>query len=184
MITNLVGTRIRAIRAKRNLTQQQLADLAKIPRATLASVERDDGNPSLAVVHKIASALGTTIDDLIVEEHQRVQAIRKNKMQQLESGDGAYQATIISPADARHMLQQIFHLKAHSSYEGKPHPPGSEEYLHILKGEVLLEVAGESVRLKQGDSARFGGNVHHLYTNPSGAESIGLVTILEKRDIG
>jgi transcriptional regulator with XRE-family HTH domain len=180
MITNLAGTQIRAIRATRNLTQQQLADLAKIPRATLASVERDDGNPSLAVVFKIALALGTTVDDLIIEEHQRVQAIQKADMPTSQSEDGSYRATIVSPPDSKHLLQLVFTLDPEGAYEGKPHPPGSEEYLHILQGEVIIEVAGENMHLKKGDSARFGGNVHHVYRNPTKGRSMGMVTILEK----
>jgi len=180
MITNLAGTQIRAIRATRNLTQQQLADLAKIPRATLASVERDDGNPSLAVVFKIALALGTTVDELIIEEHQRVQAILKADMPTSTSADGTYSATIISPPDSKRLLQLIFTLEPEGAYEGKPHPPGSEEYLHILKGEVVIDVAGEQMHLAKGDSARFGGNVHHVYKNPTKSNSVGLVTILEK----
>jgi len=180
MITNLAGTQIRAIRANRNLTQQQLADLAKIPRATLASVERDDGNPSLAVVFKIALALGTTVDELIIEEHQRVQAIKMEDMPTSKSEDGNYSATIVSPPDSKHLLQLVFTLNPEGAYEGKPHPPGSEEYLHILKGEVIIKVAGENMHLKKGDSARFGGNVHHIYQNPTKSTAIGLVTILEK----
>ncbi len=181
MITNLAGTQIRAIRASRNLTQQQLADLAKIPRATLASVERDDGNPSLAVVFKIALALGTTVDDLIIEEHQRVQMIPKAGMPTSKSEDGSYHATIVSPLDSKHLLQLVFTLDPEGAYEGKPHPPGSEEYLHILKGEVIIKVAGENIHLKSGDSARFGGNVHHIYHNPTKSTAMGFVTILEKQ---
>lgn len=182
MITNLVGTRIRAIRAKRNLTQQQLADLADIPRATLATLERDDANPSLAVVYKIATALKINIDDLILESQQRVQITRKNQMSQIESSNGAYRATIVSPTSARHYLQQVFRLAAHTSHEGKPHPPGSEEYLFVLKGEIVVEAGGESVHLYEGDSACFGGNIHHLYSNPTKNEVRCIVTILEQRE--
>lgn len=182
MITNLVGTRIRAIRAKRNLTQQQLADLAGIPRATLATVEKDDANPSLAVVHKIASALSTTIDELVVESCQRVQAVRKERMPHMESTDGNYRATVVSPGNAHHFLQQIFRLAPHSSHEGKPHPPGSEEYLLVLKGQVIIEVGGEAVHLEGQESAHFGGNIHHTYHNPSSSEVECIVTIVEKQD--
>lgn len=181
MITNLVGTRIRALRAERKMTQQQLSDLTDIPRATIASVERDDANPTLTVVHRIAVVLGVTVDELIVEEFQRVQLFEKEKMQRVEAGGGAYQATVVSPNNAPNLLQQLFRLAPNSRFEGKPHPPGSEEFLHMLGGECVLEVAGEETHLRPGDSARFGGNVHHLYSNPTNKESVGFVTILEKK---
>lgn len=54
MVSNLVGNRIRELRAKRKLTQQQLANRADIPRATLATIDKDDSNPGLAAAYKEA----------------------------------------------------------------------------------------------------------------------------------
>ncbi len=178
MITNLVGNRIREIRAKRNMTQQQLADLADIPRATLATIEKDDSNPSLAAVYKIAIALDSTIDNLLEQQHNRIEVMRGEEMRQMESREGQYLATTISPASTPELLQQIFVLNGDSIFPGKPHPPGSEEYLHILSGELNLEVAGEEVRLCAGDTAHFRGNVKHNYHNPGPTEVRGIVTIL------
>ncbi|MBF0424718.1 MAG: helix-turn-helix transcriptional regulator [Magnetococcales bacterium] len=179
MVSNLVGTRIRAMRNRRKWTQQQLADSAGIPRATLATAERDDGNPSLAVVFKIATALGMGIDDLVEAAQSRIQVCRRPEMRRMSSGDGVYQAENISPPNAFHFFQQVFHLQPASSYDGKPHAPGSEEYLYVIQGEVVLEVAGEVVHLRTGDSARFRGNVVHSYRNPGHDEAWGMVTILE-----
>ena len=179
MISNLVGTRIRAVRGQRKQTQQQLADLAGIPRATLATVERDDANPSLGVVFKIATALGLTLDALVESSYRRIQHLPASVMRQMTSGDGAYRATVVSPPGAFHFTQMIFHLRAKGVYPGRPHPPGSEEYLHILQGEVDLEVAGERLRLKAGETAVFRGNVQHVYRNPGREEGVAMVTILE-----
>ncbi len=179
MITNLVGTRIRAIRGARNLTQQQLSALARVSRATLATIEKDDANPSLAVVHKIACALKVSIDELIVENHQRIRLLKQKDMRKTESSDRVYRSTEVSAASHHHFLQNVFTIKANSCYQGKPHPPGSEEYLHILEGEVILEVGGEKMHLFAGDSACFGGNIHHCYSNPTTRGSRGIVTIIE-----
>ncbi|MBF0134753.1 MAG: XRE family transcriptional regulator [Magnetococcus sp. DMHC-1] len=179
MVTNLVGTRIRAIRSLRKWTQQHLADLAGIPRATLATAERDDGNPSLAVVFRIAAALGTSIDDLVESDCKRIQVYRQDQMRRVISGDEVYQAVNVSPPNVFHFFQQAFHLRPESVYDGKPHAPGSEEYLYVLRGEVVLDVAGEVVTLSAGDSARFRGNVVHSYRNPIQEEAWGIVTILE-----
>lgn len=180
MITNLVGNRIREIRARRKITQQQLADSANIPRATLATIEKDESNPSLAAVYKIAVALHCTIDDLLEKQHDRVEVIRHADMGRVESGDGNYRATTVSPLGNPAYSQQLFILEAGASYIGKPHPPGSEEYLHILEGAVNLEVAGERIALQRGDSAHFRGNIHHSYHNPGNTAARGMVTIVEQ----
>ncbi len=183
MIANLVGNRIRELRAKRKMTQQQLADRAEIPRATLATIEKDESNPSLAAVYKISVALDCTIDDLLETHHDRVEVTHREAMGKSESGDGAYRATTISPLGSPSILQQLFQLEPESTYHGKPHPPGSEEYLHITKGELVLEIAGEKTTLRQGDSAHFRGNVKHSYDNPSKTRVQGIVTILEFPDV-
>lgn len=179
MISNLVGNRIREIRAKRNITQQQLADTANIPRATLATIEKDESNPSLAAVYKIAVALNCTIDDLLEKQHDRVEVIKNEAMGRAESGDGNYRATTISPLGNPVYSQQLFTLKPKSTYIGKPHPPGSEEYLYILEGSVMLEVAGQLIPLTEGDSAHFRGNISHSYHNKGKELARGIVTILE-----
>ncbi|MEO5364618.1 MAG: XRE family transcriptional regulator [Magnetococcus sp. DMHC-8] len=178
MISNLVGTRIRAIRGQRKLTQQQLADLAGIPRATLATVERDDANPSLAVVFKIATGLGMTIDELVESEQRRIQHVPATLMRRVTSGDEVYRAVTVSPPGVFHFTQLLFSLQAYGVYPGVPHPPGSEEYLHVLQGEVELDVAGEHLSLKSGETAAFRGNVRHAYRNPGQEESRAVVTIL------
>lgn len=181
MVTNLVGTRIRSIRGQRKLTQQQLADLAGVPRATLATVERDDANPSLAVVFKIATALELSIDDLVESSQRRILHYPAANMRHTTSGDGVYRAVHVSPSGVFHFMQLVFRLKSKGSYVGKPHPAGSEEFIHVLKGRVDLELAGESVHLKAGDTASFQGNIRHLYSNPDEEEGWAVVTILTGR---
>ncbi len=183
MITNLAGNCIRELRAKRKMTQQQLADKAEIPRATLATIEKDESNPSLAAVYKIAVALDSTIDDLLETHHDRVEVTLREVMGRAESGDGRYRATTVSPLGSPSISQQLFQLDPASTYHGKPHPPGSEEYLHITQGEVVLEIAGEKTGLRMGDSAHFRGNVKHSYHNPGATQTQGIVTILAFPDI-
>ncbi len=162
----------------RKLTQKNLADLAGIPRATLATVERDDANPSLAVVFKIANALGMTIDQLVDSSERKILHVPAATMPQSQSGDQSYRAVTVSPVGVFHLVQLSFELDAGGVFEGKPHPPGSEEYLYVSQGEIILSLAGEKVHLKQGDTACFQGNIRHTYSNPGDVVGIGFVTIL------
>ncbi|MEO5366800.1 MAG: XRE family transcriptional regulator [Magnetococcus sp. WYHC-3] len=179
LVTNLVGTRIRTLRTQRGLTQQMLAELAGIPRATLATMERDDANPTLSVVHRVAVALQVAVDTLIEESGMRIQVTRRGQMREVRAAAGAYCAVTVSPDGALHVTQQHFTLAAGGVHEGRPHTPGSEELLYILGGRMELVVAGEQVALETGDSARFRGNIAHRYINPGMDMAVAMVTILE-----
>jgi transcriptional regulator with XRE-family HTH domain len=53
---------LRELREKAGLTQQQLADRASLPVASLRSHEQGQRSPSWAAVVKLAKALGVTAD--------------------------------------------------------------------------------------------------------------------------
>jgi DNA-binding XRE family transcriptional regulator len=54
-----------SLRHVRALTQDALAKAAAVPRSTVATLESGAGNPSLAVLVKVAAALGVPIDELL-----------------------------------------------------------------------------------------------------------------------
>src|SRR5436309_13826747 len=61
-----------SLRHARALTQEALARSAGVPRSTIANLESGEGNPSLAVLVKVASALGVPIDELLGSPRARV----------------------------------------------------------------------------------------------------------------
>ena len=60
-----LGTNIGQLREVRGLTQQQMAKLAGVPRATWAHLESGNANPTLSVLHRAAAALQVTMEELI-----------------------------------------------------------------------------------------------------------------------
>ena len=61
-------TRIKEIRARYDLTQEDLAKKVGVRRETILYLEKGKYNPSLKLAHEISKALKTTIDDLFVFE--------------------------------------------------------------------------------------------------------------------
>ena len=59
-------TRIREYRARRNLTQEKLAELVGVRRETIIFLEQGKYNPSLRLAHNVAKALKTTIDEIFI----------------------------------------------------------------------------------------------------------------------
>src|SRR6187431_2652103 len=61
-----------SLRHTRSLTQDGLAKAAAVPRSTIANLESGEGNPSLAVLVKVAGALGVPIDELLASPRAMV----------------------------------------------------------------------------------------------------------------
>lgn len=52
-----IGSRIKAIRKRENLSQEKLAELAGLNTSYIGQIERGDKNPSVETVYKISKAL-------------------------------------------------------------------------------------------------------------------------------
>ncbi len=57
-------TRIKELRARHNLTQDDLAKVVGVRRETILYMEKGKYNPSLKLAHDVAKALKTTLDKL------------------------------------------------------------------------------------------------------------------------
>ncbi len=61
-------TRIKELRARYDLTQEDLARKVGVRRETILFMEKGKYNPSLKLAHDVAKALQTTIDELFIFE--------------------------------------------------------------------------------------------------------------------
>ena len=59
-------TRIKELRARYDMTQEDLARKVGVRRETILFIEKGEYNPSLNLAHSIAKALRTSIDELFL----------------------------------------------------------------------------------------------------------------------
>jgi putative transcriptional regulator len=62
----MMRTRVKELRARHDLTQDDLARIVGVRRETILYLEKGKYNPSLKLAHDVAKALKTTIDDLFI----------------------------------------------------------------------------------------------------------------------
>src|SRR5258706_2744111 len=82
---------VRHLREARALTQEQVARLAGIPRATWGHLETGAANPTLAVLDKVATALQVQLDELTAEARSIRLAYRKGTLRSRQQCDGLVQ---------------------------------------------------------------------------------------------
>ena len=63
-----MNNRLKVLRAERNWTQAQLAELLEVSRQTINAIETGKYDPSLPLAFKLARVFGLTIEDIFQDQ--------------------------------------------------------------------------------------------------------------------
>ncbi|MFC1977445.1 helix-turn-helix transcriptional regulator [Chloroflexota bacterium] len=64
----IIKTRIKELRARYDLTQDELAEIVGVTRQTMLYLEKGKYNPSLLLAHKVAKTLKSSIQEVFIIE--------------------------------------------------------------------------------------------------------------------
>src|SRR3954467_2088631 len=93
-----------AFRHVRGQTQDALAKAAGVPRSTIANLESGEGNPSLAVLVKVANALGAPIDELLAPPRAKVRKWNARDIEVSKEGRGVTLRSLVPEPVPQEML--------------------------------------------------------------------------------
>jgi XRE family transcriptional regulator, regulator of sulfur utilization len=174
-----LGRNVKQLREARGLTQQRIAKLADVPRATWAHLESGEGNPTLAVLHRTARALGVSLEELIATPRAGCAFHSKSEIRVVTRGSVRIKKLLPDPIPGMEMDR--IEIPPHAKMAGIPHTPGTREYLTCEAGEIVLVAAGETFHLTAGDLVAFRGDQRHSYANPIDRVAVGYsVVVLAK----
>lgn len=177
-LSDHLGRNLRAIRELRGLTQQQMADLCRIPRSTVANIEVGGSNPTLAVLVRLAGAMHLSIEELLARPRVRCQVFPEDALPTLEAKrGGGSKIRKLLPHPIPGMAIDRMELAPGARHPGSPHAPGTHEFLYCERGQINLWVGGEPFVLARGSVAAFPGDQRHSYENPGRSISIGFSVV-------
>lgn len=171
-----IARNLRALRDARGFTQQQMAKLARLPRATWANLESGSGNPTLAVLHRVALALQVPIDELVATERSTTKLTLRHKLPVRVRGEVLVRNLLPDPVPG--MVIERMELPPRAQMIGVPHTPGTREYLACESGSIVLTAAGEKWSLSAGDVVVFRGDQRHAYRNPDATRAVGYSVVI------
>ena len=165
-----VARNIKALREIRGWTQQRLADLSGVPRATWAHLESGSANPTLAVMVKVAAALQVSMDELIQPPRSTVRLVRASELER--SKRTGVEITRMLPDHHPALEVDRFHLPPGTRMSGVPHTRGTREYLCCERGTIVVRLGGQAYPVAAGEVLTFRGDQRHGYHNPSDREAV------------
>jgi transcriptional regulator with XRE-family HTH domain len=174
-----LASNILTLRETRGLTQQQMAKLSGVPRATWANLESGASNPTLGVLVRVAAALQIRIEELIGPPKASVRFYRAEDLP-LRSRGNVTLRKLLPDALAGFEIERM-EFAVGASMVGVPHTPGTREYFACEVGEIELVAAGERWRLAPGDTVAFRGDQRHSYFNPGATAAVGYSVVVLAR---
>ena len=173
--TNL-ALNVRQLRSARQLSQAQLAQIAGIPRPTLAHLESGTANPTLSVLMRIASALQVLIEELVAPPRSTVRHVPVEDLHHRQRGAATVRHVL--PDSIRGLSWERMELPAGVHAVGIPHARGTQKYVVCERGSISVDVGDDRVNLNVGDVAVFRGDQRHGFENLEATIAVcfGLVT--------
>ena len=152
-----LGDRIRRERTRQRRSLDDLAAGAGVSRSMLSAVERGTKVPTVLVLHRIATGLGTNITHLLGEERPAPVVVLRREEQAVARDPSGWERRNLAPAlpgIAFEFMRTTIPAGVNAG-EFPPHPPGSREYVAVERGTLRLSVGGEPYFLEAGDSIYF-----------------------------
>lgn len=161
-LTESLGVGIRRRRKNAGLTLANLASTSGVSLAFLSQVE-NGAAPSLYTLHRIAAALGTTIQALLHEPEASTMTVTRSdqgKSHHLIEG-----ATVrFLAGGAGHSMEANETIAVAGTAMDEPFVHAGEDLVVVLEGAVEYEVDGEeTVVLHAGDVAMYSAEKPHLF---------------------
>jgi transcriptional regulator with XRE-family HTH domain len=170
---------VRLLREARGATQGQMARIAGMPRATWGHLETGAGNPTLAVLDRVATALQVPLEELTAAPRASGRLYPRDALRSRKQGDGQVRQLLPDPIPG--MVIDRMEIPAGGRIPGVPHMPGTREYFTCESGVVTLVVAGEPWAVSPGDVLVFRGDQKHSYVNRGRTAAVGYSVVLFAR---
>lgn len=164
-----IAANLRRIRQQRGLTQDALAQSAGVSRRMLVNIEAHESNVSFATLDRLANALSLSFAELVrpasVEEKSERPLSRPLRVWQDEHSDS--HGTLLESVRFAGQCVELWHwqLAPGVTYEAEPDPPGSQEMLYIISGELVLTLDGLLRPLVTGTSIAFASDQPYRFHN-------------------
>jgi len=166
-----LSVRLRHARKVAGLTLKQVAQAAGCSESLISKLENDAASPSLAMLHRLALALGSNVSELTCEDWVSEEPVLRAGHRQVNRFAEGKKKGYID-------LERITHIQRGGLLQGDIHiiSPGmvsemiehvGEEMGYVIEGSLELTLGDTTYTLNAGDSFHFPSNVSHGYRNIS-----------------
>lgn len=158
-----IGPKIKEIRLKRGLTQEELASRSELTKGYISQLENDIASPSIATLIDILNVLGVSLQAFFTEDKRQKIVFGKNDFFESENGDGT--SIWLIPNSQKNEMEPIL-LTLPPNGESAIRPPfEGEEFGFVLAGKIAIIAGDFTYSAKKGEAFYITGEKEHKIIN-------------------
>ena len=170
MKSSEIGSLLKKHRTCQELTLDNLAAISGVSKAMLSQIEKDKVNPTVAILIKIADAMNIDVSELINTKGKKsiLRIIRHDDAHYSFRTDELCSIRTLSPLNLEKNIEfYCIELKPGGKLQSEAHYAGTEEFLCLEQGEIVLVSGKDKIILNKGDSVHYRADIAHLIENNS-----------------
>ena len=158
-----LGGKIKQMRNRKNLTQEELADRCELTKGYISQLENNLNSPSIATLADILSALGSNLSEFFKEEAEEKVVFSKEEFFEKDS-DGVLFKWLI-PNAQKNMMEPVLVelLEGVATAEDIPHE--GEEFGFVLEGKIGVDLGNKQFLCKKGEAFYYSASKTHKIVN-------------------
>ena len=166
-VDEYLGSALRSLRQSRDLSLAQVARGTGISPSFLSLVENGRSDLSLGRLTRLVQFFGISFTELLPPaQGADPDVVRRSERLVVHSRSEGIDIFLLTPDANRGMMAMLIEF-APGSARNEHGVHSGDEFLHVLSGELVLELAGTVHRLQRGDSVSYTADRPHLMRNAS-----------------
>lgn len=160
-----IGEKIKMLRIKNDLTQEELAERSELSKGFISQVERDLASPSIQTLVDLLEALGTNLADFFRDSADEKIVFTEDEYFESKNDDLGYTIDWVVP-DAQGRSMEPVRISLPTGAKTRTYGPHeAEEFGYVLQGKILLDVNGKKHTIKKGETFYISSGAIHYFEN-------------------
>ncbi len=162
-----IGKRIRQLRMRNGLTQEELASRCELTKGFVSQLENNLTAPSLPVLMNLVEVLGSDMSTFFSEEQEQKIVFRKEDFFE-DDRENCRIVWVVPNAQKNAMEPILLTIRPHQASRSMT-PHEGEEFGYVLSGSVTLVNGAQTCKVRKGETFYIRGDQEHLLRNDGAA---------------
>ncbi|MDI6957960.1 helix-turn-helix domain-containing protein [Pantoea sp. Pa-EAmG] len=165
-INEALSASLKQYRSQKKMSLDELSRLAGVSKGMLVEIEACRANPSIAILCKLAAAMGVSVADIVnVASKPNAHLIAAEDIPCLWHGESGGAARLLAGTSGPDMIV-LWEWKMYSGeiFDSPGHSDGTCELLHVVQGTLQLTLGEERLTVSEGSSVIARTDLPHSYS--------------------